>query len=419
VSPTGRAAGILAGVALTALVVPAQAVALAGLALAGAFVVDAGLARRPVRLQRRLPAIVSRGVAAPVEVVVTAPGRKPPRLRQAATPDLEVTPREDRGELSARLVGRRRGRHALPVVTARVEGPLGLAFHDHRAGQDEEVLVYPDLALARRLALAVRHGRFRDPGRLARGPLGLGTEFESIRDYQPDDDIRQVNWAATERAGRPMSNAFRLEQDRDVLCLLDLGRLMAAPADAGLAGLERLDATVDAAAAVALVADALGDRPGVIAFDTAVRRHVRCRHRGGDAVVRAIFDVEPVMTDSDYELAFRSVEDSKRALVLVLTDLVDEAAARALLEALPVLARRHHVVVAGVADADLRALTTMPPAAELDVYLAAAALDVLGARRRVVARLRAAGADVVEAPADRLAAACVSAYLSAKRRARL
>ena len=61
-------------------------------------------------------------------------------------------------------------------------------------------------------------GRWRSPGRRARGPLGLGTELESVRDYLPDDDIRQVNWRATARLGRPMSNQYRIEQDRDVRC---------------------------------------------------------------------------------------------------------------------------------------------------------------------------------------------------------
>ncbi len=108
-------------------------------------------------------------------------------------------------------------------------GPLGLARWDHAAGPDLELRVFPDLKTARRLALAVARGRFRDQGATARGPLGLGTEFELIRDYQPDDDIRQVNWRATARLGRPMSNQYRLEQDRDLLLLLDAGRLSAAP----------------------------------------------------------------------------------------------------------------------------------------------------------------------------------------------
>ena len=118
----------------------------------------------------------------------------------------------------------------LPAVATRATGPLRLARWDHtrrRAGAS--CASSRTCTTARRLALAVARGRFRDQGATARGPLGLGTEFELIRDYEPDDDIRQVNWRATARLGRPMSNQYRLEQDRDLLLLIDAGRLSAAP----------------------------------------------------------------------------------------------------------------------------------------------------------------------------------------------
>src|SRR5207247_1324729 len=122
-----------------------------------------------------------------------------------------------------------RGGHTFRGRATGMRGPLGLAAWYRRGGGPAEVLVYPDLPAAWRLVLAVRQGRFTDPGRLTRGPLGLGTDFESIRDYLPDDDIRQVNWRATARLGRPMSNQYRVEQDRDVVCMLAAGRLMATP----------------------------------------------------------------------------------------------------------------------------------------------------------------------------------------------
>ncbi|MDP9070767.1 MAG: DUF58 domain-containing protein, partial [Actinomycetota bacterium] len=275
--------------------------------------------------------------------------------------------------------------------------------------------VYPDLPAARRLALAVRQGILRDQGQLARGALGLGTEFESVRDYLPDDDVRQINWRATARLERPMSNQYRLDQDRDVVCLVDSGRLMAAP----LADRTRLDAALDAVAAVALVADQVGDRCGAVAFDSELRRRLAPRRRGGAAVVDALFDLEPRPLDSDYELAFRTVGRGKRSLVLVLTDLVEEGAARPLLEAVPVLARRHALVVAGVADSDLLGLLRSPPSAPLDVYAASVAVEVLEARTAVAHQLRRAGAEVVEAAPGRLGAACVAAYLKMKGRARL
>jgi hypothetical protein len=86
---------------------------------------------------------------------------------------------------------------------------------------------------------------------------------------------------------------------------------------------------------------------------------------------------------------------------------------------MPILARRHHVVVASATDPDLGALLDPEPETPLDVYRAVVAADVLEARRTAAASLRGAGAVVVEAEPPRLGAACVRAYLRAKARARL
>ena len=416
-SPTPRAAAALGAIALLTIAFGAVVAALLLAALAGAVIADARAARRPPRARRHAPAIVARGVAAALSVEPAADDARALRIRQARpAADIDVVPQESDGPLHARLVARRRGRFALAPASLRVGGPLGLATYDHAAGEPSELLVYPDLPAARRLALAVRTGTFRESGHRSRGPLGLGTEFESIRDYLPDDDIRQVNWPATVRMGRPMSNQYRVEQDRDVICVIDCGRLMAAPLPAGAT---RLDAAVDAATAVGLVADELGDRCGTVAFDATVRRHLVPRRRGGDALVRAVFDLQPADVDSDYALAFRTVASAKRALVIVFTDLIEEVAARSLVDAMPVLARRHEVVVAGVVDPDLDRMLGTLPERVLDVYRAAAALDVLAARERAAARVRGAGARVLETAPASLAQACVGAYLSAKARARL
>jgi uncharacterized protein (DUF58 family) len=413
VSPTPRAAYAAGALALTALLLPLPVVVIAELALLAAAAADALLVRAPPEAEREVPRNLYRGVPARLRLLA-GPARGRARLRQPVPPDLRLDPSEADDELDGTLVASRRGRHLLPAPAARVLGPLGLGCWYHRPGEEAEVVVYPDLPAARRLALAVRQGRFRLEGR-ARGPLGLGTEFEFVREYLPDDDLRQVNWRATERMGRPMSNQYRIERDRDVICLVDVGRLMAAP----LGDRTRLDAAIDAAVAVAAVADELADRVGTIAFERQVRRSVRPRRRGARSVVRALYDLEPVATDSDYERAFTLVGESKRALVFVFTDLLDEGAARPLVDAVPMLARRHVVVVASATDPDLDRFVDEAPATTADVYAASAALDVLAARTRARGLLLGAGADVLEASPDGLATACVRSYLRAKARARV
>lgn len=415
-TPTPRVAYALLAVALLALAVPA-AVSLALVAVVVvATIADVLIARRRLQIRRTVPRTLSRGAAAQLHVETDAEHPERVEIRQARASDIDVEPPVGSGTLDARVVAHRRGKTVLPPATARGRGPLGLGRRTFSGEGSADVLVYPDVAAAQRLVVALRRGQFRDPGLRARGPLGLGTDFESIRDYQPDDDVRQINWTASDRVGRPMSNVYRIEQDRDVICLLDAGRLMAAPLDERTT---RLDAAIDAVTMVALVADELGDRCGVTVFDAALRAQLRPRRSGGRAVVRTILAEEPTGVDSDYDLAFRTVSGGKRALILVFTDLVDASAARSLVASVPVLTRRHAVIVASVRDPDLEAALRRAPAAPHDVYASAVALDVLDERRRVATQLEHAGARVVEAAPAALGEACVRAYLRLKARARL
>jgi uncharacterized protein (DUF58 family) len=423
VSPTPLAAAALAAIAVSTALI-GELAALLAVALVAGVVVDARAVRRAPAVVRDAPHTLSRGVPVALSVALRAPGAGAVRIRQAVPPDLELTPREADERLDASLIARRRGRHELPAVGTRSVGPLRLASWNHRPGDAAEVSVYPDLAAARRLALSVRRGQFREQGISALGPLGLGADFELVRDYLPDDDVRQVNWRATARLGRPMSNQYRVEQDRDVVLLVDAGRLAAAALPVSDDEAERprgtvLDATLDALAAVALVADEVGDRCGAIAFDREVRVELRPRRAGGNVVVRALHDIEPRLVDSGYEAAFRRVEGSKRAFVLILSDLLEPVAVRSLADAVPVLARRHAVVVASPADPVLRALASAVPASVDDVARVVAAAEVQEAREAAAARVRAAGAGVVDAVPAALARACVAAYLRAKSRALL
>jgi uncharacterized protein (DUF58 family) len=421
VSPTTRCAAVLAAVALAALVLPLWLVVVAALALLAATVADALAVRVAPRIERTVTAVLARGAPSPLSVRALTRDTRRVLLRQPATPSLLVRARAGRRELQGEIVPLRRGRQRLPGVAAASVGPLGLARWYHRSTPAAELRVYPDLPLARRLALQLRQGRAAPAGRLRRGPLGVGTDFESIRDYSPDDDIRHVNWRASARLGRAMSNVYRVEQDRDVMFLLDTGRLMTAPAAAPAAG-TLLDCALDAVTAVALVADDLGDHCGAIAFDAEVHRELAPRRLGGRRVVHSLFDLQAAERDSDFERAVLRVGGARRALVLIFTDLIDEQAARSLLQAAPMLARRHAVVVAGVGEPLLEELAAGGQAADADADRAARALaasSVLAARERAVLSIRRTGADVVLAPSRSLPQRCVQAYLRAKARARL
>ena len=211
-----------------------------------------------------------------------------------------------------------------------------------------------------------------------------------------------------------MTNQYRLDTEREVIVLVDCGRLMAAP----LGDASRLDVALDTALAVAASASEFGDRCGLVAFDDRVRLRIDPARRGAGEIARAVFDLQPRPVESDYELAFTTLGARKRALAIVLCDLLDERAAAALVDALPVLRRRHAVIVVAARDPALEAPLREQPTQAREVYAATVALGLLRERAGVVRRLARLADEVVTAPPSQLAAATVRAYLRVEARAR-
>jgi uncharacterized protein (DUF58 family) len=410
-TPTKRVAWIIGGVAITAVGLPGALVIVFLLAVVAAVGVDAWVGRHPVPIDRQVGDVLSRGVGSPLSISV---GQRHARttVRQPGTPDLVVAPSFSDDGLEGVLTPIRRGRHHLPAVASRVRGPMGLAQWTRVADHEHELLVYPDMPAARRIAAQVRRGTFRSEGLRIQGSLGLGTSFESIREYVDGDDLRRVNWMATARSSAPMVNQYRIDQDRDVMAVVDCGRLMGAP----LGSLTRLDAAIDAAVAVGAVADVVGDRVGVVAFDSEIIVDLPPHRLGGESVARAVFEVEPSSVESDYLRAFEQVAGAKRSFVIVFTDLLDESAARPLAAALPTLARKHSIAVASVTDPHLRAALTAIPDDLESAARAAVAVSVDVARMQAASLIRTAGAQVIDVSRAKLSSACVSAYLGAKSR---
>ena len=86
---------------------------------------------------------------------------------------------------------------------------------------------------------------------------------------------------------------------------------------------------------------------------------------------------------------------------------------------MPIVVRRHEVIVATALDEDLVVAATSMPRDYHDVLRASVALELLDAHRTVVRQLTALGAQLVEAPPARLGPALVAAYVRLKSLARV
>jgi uncharacterized protein (DUF58 family) len=388
--------------------------------------VDALLAPRPacIAVTREVPGIMTVGHTGEISWRVHNRGATAMRgaVADELAPSLGATTRRVRlalpagGVATARatLAPTRRGRFEIEEIVVRTEGPLGLVALQQARAEPTQLRVLPRLASRDDAERLVTRAKVLNSGlQTARG-RGGGTEFDQLREYTSDDEFRRVDWAATARAGRPIVRQFRAEQNQTVVCLLDNGRVMAGT----VAGAPRVEHAMDACIGLTTVAAAIGDRCGLVAFDRGVRALVppaAGRQQLG-LMTEVLFDLEPALAESDYTGVFTDTVQRyrKRTLLVLLTDLVEQAVGESLLPALPLLTRRHVLVVAAVTDPHIVAWSVSPAADEEALYRRLAAATTLEERRRAKVRLEAAGAIVIDAPAGELASRLVDTYLRIK-----
>lgn len=311
----------------------------------------------------------------------------------------------------------RRGDYAWGDMQVQQQGPWGLAWSDWTIPAATAVAVYPDLVSLRQLSVKLAlqaTGSLKQKRR-----MGVGTEFAELREYGTGDDPRFIDWKATARLSQPLVRVLEPEREQTLIILLDRGRLMTAQVQ----GLTRFDWGLNAALALALAGLARGDRVGLGLFDRTL--HTWIPPKGGRAsfqpMVERLTAMQPVLEESDYLAAVTHAaqQQHRRALVVIITDIVDQTASAELLSALARLRPRHLPFCITLRDP---AVDSQAQAVTLQVdgaYRRAVALDLLAQRRAAFSRLTQRGVLVLDAPANQISELLVESYLRIKTQGRL
>jgi uncharacterized protein (DUF58 family) len=344
----------------------------------------------------------------------------PAELLEFAAPEVvgEIPPRAY-AELSLAFVPRERGRVRLDALYLWVENAVGLLRRRFVVDAPLEMRIFPDLAAVESRGNLGQRTSAMQAGLRRLRLRGMGSEFESLREYMPGDAFRAVDWKATARRGRMMVEQHEAERNQQVLIVLDAGRLMLARI-----GLQRkFDYALTAALSVARVAQQAGDNVGLLAFG--VKPLLSLAPRRGmaqmAALTQAAFDLQPRREEPDYETILTGLKQrySKRSLVVVFTDMFDPAASAALLAGLSALVPRHLVLCVLMNDAAISEALDVAPRTVRQAYRTSVAMLLQDERALAIATLRARGILVVDVPAAKLSIAVLDAYLDVKARGAL
>jgi len=344
----------------------------------------------------------------------------PARLAGGIEPRESVLPPRGSVELAGTVRGMARGEGVLGDVALRVRTPVGLVARTLRFGRDDRVLVAPSLAGVRRFRWLAVHQRLAAVGVRSTPRRGEGRTFASLRDYVVGDDPRHIDWKASARRGHPITREYTIEQSQTVYLLVDAGRSMTQLAGA----YSRFEYALSSALVLADVASTAGDRVGAMVFDDQLRALVPAqRGRAALQALRAaMVPLQPSLVEPDYSAAFRALaaRQRKRALLVLLTDVIDARAARGLLAHLTRGASRHLAVVVALRNEALLGASRLPDVPSgRTLYATAAAEELIAERATALQRMRDAGVVVLDVAPDAMAAAVVNQYLELKARGAL
>ena len=343
-----------------------------------------------------------------------------PATFRALPPDIEVRAipnGEGRGEYP--VLPAERGDGHFGRVYIRCQSVLRVAERWSTADLSQKVRVYPNLEYARRSALFLIRSRQVQMERRLRRQKGRGREFESLREFRPGDEYREICWTASARRGHLVTKVNQVERSQTVWMVLDAGRLLRARVN----GPSKLDYAVNAALSLAHVALLSGDNVGLMAYGRRIQQKLPPGR--GSAHLRRIVEslalVHTEWSEADHLRASDSLlaAQKRRSLIVWLTDLAETPATPEVIEGATQMAGRHLVLFGVISQPELNKLGRAVPNTVEEMYEHAAAIEMIHRRELLLRRMRQQGVLALEIVPGALSTTIINRYIEIKERSML
>jgi uncharacterized protein (DUF58 family) len=175
---------------------------------------------------------------------------------------------------------------------------------------------------------------------------GQGMEFEEVRQYQPGDDIRLIDWNVTARTGQPYIKVFREERELSVVLMVD------ASSSGRFGTRERFKSETAAELCALLAFSAIknNDKVGLIIFTDAIEKFVPPK-KGRAHVLRLIREVlyfQPKGTKTDISGAIQYMTRvvKRKSVVFMISDFMSEG----FFKPMQIANNKHDLIAIKIAD---------------------------------------------------------------------
>jgi len=340
-----------------------------------------------------------------------------PKALRPEPPQVEIkAPARGSGSMSYMVRPLERGDVRLGAAYLRYRSAAQFAERWAVAGIAQTVQVYPDMEESRRNNIYLSRARQIELERRLIRQRGVGRDFESLREYQPGDEFRNICWTATARRGKHVTKLFQVERSQAVWLVMDAGRLLRAR----VGELSKLDFSVNAALSLAQIALYSGDRVGLLVYGRDIQQRVGLG-RGLPhlrIILETLASAREETGEADHLRAASALMQmqKQRALIIWITDLADTSMTPVVIESASQILSKHLLLFTVIAQPDLQELAGRYPQDEREMFEVAAAQELVQRREAMIGRVRTRGALALEIVPATLTAELVNQYLEVKER---
>jgi uncharacterized protein (DUF58 family) len=282
----------------------------------------------------------------------------------------------------------RRGVYHFSRINVFATTKIGFISRRFKTGEDCNVKVYPSYLLLKHYGIIATSNKLSLVGNKKINKIGQQLEPDQIKEYVKGDDYRIINWKATARRNKLMSNVFQDEKAQDVFCVIDKGRTM----QSAFEEMTLLDYSINATLALSYVIMLKGDKTGLLTFeskfDTLI--HPSRSPMQMNQIMEALYAQQTTFAESDYLTLYQRINKDirNRGLLLIFTNFDSVAAMQHQLRYLSMIAKRHTVLVVFFENTELNELSTKTPESKEDFYETVIAEKLGYEKRLIVSKLR-------------------------------
>ncbi|NLW48109.1 MAG: DUF58 domain-containing protein [Firmicutes bacterium] len=307
----------------------------------------------------------------------------------------------------------RRGSFVVETLYLRIASKHNFFHIIKKHNINTAIEVYPDIKLLNHYLKLTKNNRDYKMGINKTPWMGSGLELESLREYQKDDDSKLIDWKASARLNRPISKVFQMETNNQITIAIDCGRLMTAEQQ----GLNTLDHAVNSLLILSHIAFNAGDSVSIVAFADRIIGEIS-QLKGRDSLKKVtpfLSKLRPEFVESNYTLLFDYLGQTqkKRALIILLTDMLDDINYELFKKRINWLSRKHFVLLILLRD-NLLSKHAEADSSFDNIYLKTAGREMLLNRNKAILKLRRYNFNILDLLPHELTGPLINKYLEIK-----